>query len=487
MPTCVRLRTPSKSAVGNWRWVRFAARRSFSQRELAGLERSVALALARAFREQALAYPPKSPDRVNALQQAAESLRTLAAASPADDLAWQARVALAKSLAELGTTEQGLAAIGTWRSESPPPTVVAELVAAEAKLLSAAGRTGEAAEKLADSGIARGESPAVDLTLLELLAADDDRDAAAIESLLAAIRQNHPPRYVRQAESLVGTAFAAAGDATTAAGKVHAAEHFYHAGQFAASIVAYDQAAELYREARDRDRAFAAERSAAAVVQQQGDYLEAAERFRRLALGSVDRDGSATDHREAILCLATAVKVSDTVDRQMADYLELCREHLRHWPQGHSSGEVRWWLAQALASRAQWQATLDVLSEIDNASPYYDPAMALMATAYRARIAQAVDSTERQRLVGEAVSRLQPVVVGSGDRVGWPNPWTDAQRTCAGTRAAEDRLGRRGVRREDARGGHRPRPPARERRVSRPRDAGARHGAGNRWQDGRGD
>ncbi len=417
----------------------------FTDRELAGLERSVALALARGFREQAFTYPANSPDHVNALQQAAESLAALAATTPADELTWQARVTLAECFGELGQVEPGLTAVAKWQADGPPAEVSGQLVAAEAKLLATAGRVGEALGKLGASGVARGSSPTIDLVKLEVLVAAEPRDDRAIDSLLASIRQSYSPRHVRQAEALVGQAFAASGDVTTAAGKVHAAEHFYRAGQLDRAVATYDQAAEMYRDARDRERAFAAERSAAAIVQRRGNFGDAAERFRRLALGSVDREGSATDHREAILSLATAVKQSPPAagDQTMADYLQICREHLRHWPTGPTAGEVRWWLARALASRGQWQATLDVLSEIDETSPYYEPAMALLATAYRQRIAGAVDATERQSLVAEAVARLQPVVVGTEDRIGWPNPWSDAQRTCARTRSAQNRLWRR--------------------------------------------
>ncbi len=403
------------------------------ERELAGLGRNVSLALARAYREQAFTYTPGSPDRVNALQQAAELLTPLAAALPAVETTWEARVALAKALTELGQVDEGRAAITQWQSEVVPPDIAVELVAADAKLLATAGQIEDGLAMLDASGIAPGSAPSVDLVRLELLVASNSRDSGAIESLLASIRAKHAARYVRQAEALVGQAYGGSDDATTAGGKVLAAEHFYRAGQLPAAIAAYDEAAEMYRDARDRERAFAAERSAAAIVQQRGDYLQAAERFRRLALGSVDRDNSATDHREAILSLATAVKQSgaENSDRAMVNYLELCREHLRHWPAGYTSAEVRWWLAQALAARRQWQATIDVLGELDSASPYFKPSTTLLSTAFRHRVATETDPTKRQALIVEAVSRLQPLVVGSGDQIGWPSAWTDAQRACA--------------------------------------------------------
>lgn len=403
----------------------------FTAAELAGLERSIAIELARGYRLQGLTYPPRSPDRVNALQQAAESLTRLAAATPADSLVWRSRVALAEALAELSQTEQGLALLTSWRAESVPPEFAGELLAAEAKLLAAANRTGEALAKLATTP--PGQSPAADLAQLELLLASKDRDASAVESMLGIVRARHAPRYVRQAEAMVGERFASAADLTTAGGKVLAAEHFYRAGNYAAAVAAYDEAAEMYRQQTNRDRAFAAERSAAAVMQRQREYDEAATRFRRLALGSIDRDNSAIDHREAILSLAElARETSGEESKQvMADYLDLCREHLRHWPMGATAAEVRWWLASALAAREQWQATLAVLSKVDATSPYYEEGTALLALAYRERMGELAESSDRQQLVVEARTKLQPAIVGQGATARWPAKWSDSQRTTA--------------------------------------------------------
>lgn len=403
----------------------------FTESELAGLARSIAIELARAYRLQGLTYPPGSDDRVNALQQTSESLTRLAAGTPADALVWRARVALARALAELNQTEQGLAQLTSWQTETVPAEFAGEMLAAEARLLAATGRADEALAKLAT--LPPGGSAAVDLARLELLLSADQRDAATVESLLGVVRANHAPRYVRQAEAMVGEQFASAADMTTAGGKVLAAEHFYRAGNYTAAVAAYDQAAEMYRTQANRERAFAAERAAAAVMQRQRVFDEAATRFRRLALASVDREDSSIDHREAILSLAEVARQAsgDEADQAMANYLELCREHLRHWSSGQTAAEVRWWLASALAARGQWQATLDVLEEVDNSSPYYEPATALLSTAYRERVGQLSDNSQRQQMVRTAWTRLLPAIVGQGSTARWPAEWTESQRTIA--------------------------------------------------------
>ena len=402
--------------------------------ELAGIERSIALALAKALRTQALTYPDGSPDRVNSMQQAAESLAKLSESSLVDSLTWQARVAWLESLAALGESDTALAALQKWREAGPPPAELdANVAAAEARLLAAAGQAAQALARLDASPYVVGRSPQVDLARLELLLHLPGDNEQAIDTLLAQIRRGHQPRYVRQAEAMVGQRFAGADASSSAMAQVHAAEHFFRAGQLTAAVEAYDQAAKQYRNQQQRNQAFAAERSAAAVVQKQGNYLDAASRFRRLSLGSVDRDDSAIDHRESLLCLAMVVRDATPNEREeaLANYLAACREHLRHWPNGNTASEVRVWLARALASRRQWQAVLETLEASQPGMVTDEEAFVLLAVAYRSRIAELTEASARRQLAQQARARLQPFIIGSGDSIGWPAQWTDAQRTCA--------------------------------------------------------
>ncbi|QDU54337.1 hypothetical protein [Aeoliella mucimassa] len=405
-----------------------------TDRELAGLERSLQLSLAKAFHTQARTYAEGSADRVNSLQQAAESLGSLSTAEPVDELTWQARIAWLEAMAELAQGEQAMAAIASWRESGEVPTdQQAALVAAQTRLLIATNQTQQATAWLQASQFAVGRSPVVDLARLELLLSTTSGQQQPLEALLATIRRQHAPRYVRQAEAMVGQRFAAASDANSAIARVHAAEHLYRAGQLASAIAAYDQAAEQFRNDRDRNQAFAAERAAAAIVQKQGEYADAAARFRRLALGSFDREDSAIDHREALLCLAEMARRADstTRDELLSVYVDACREHLRHWPEGTTMPEVRWWLAKALVARDQWQAVIELLAPVEVGMPYAEDCYALLAVAYRGRINELTESTERTKLASQAVQRLLPAIVGTGDSVGWPTEWSDAQRTCA--------------------------------------------------------
>ncbi len=407
----------------------------FTSDELDGLDRNISLALARAYRQQGLTYAIGSTDRVNALQQAIESLERIAGGTPADKIAWRARALLAESLGELGQAEEGLALFDRWTDEKPDAEATARLAAVRLHLLTDSGRMSDAREWLQHGAPPAGRSPEFDLAHLQLLLASQERDTGEIDRLLASIRANHGPSWIRQAEAQVGRSFAAEGDTTTAVGQVHAAEHFFRAGKLTEAVAAYDRAAELHRRGANRKAAFDAERTAAAIVQQQRDFSQAADRFRRLALGSLDRDDSASDHREAILCLATAAREAPRDARQpfLEAYLQACREHLRHWPASPATEEIRLWLGQSLAARQQWSRVVDLLDEVLERptpdSPDFDRTMALLAVAYRSHGESITDATAQREWIVRATKRLQPRITGADNR--WPATWSDAQRTCA--------------------------------------------------------
>lgn len=406
----------------------------FSDRQLAGLERNVALAQADAYREQGLTYPAGSVDRVNSLQQAIEQLTPLATGSSNDNLAWQARVALARSHTELGRVAESLTLLTKWSAENPPAEHAARLFAERIEALTRSGNPDEALQATDEPSAPEGRWPAVDLARLRAMLASPSRDSGRIEPLLNAIRENHSARWIRQAEALVGQTFATEGDATSAASQSHAADHFFRAGNLAAAIAAYDQAAELSRKQGNRSQAFSAERTAAAIAAQEKDYPSATARFRRLALGSLDQPSSAADHREAILCLAAVAQQqleasAEQSNRAYAEYLDLCREHLRHWNSGPTADEVRWWLGSALASRRQWIASIETLEQLQPSSPYYDRSVALLAKAYRSHSQSLGDKTQQRETIARATRRLQLVVLGDNQQ--WPAQWTATQRTCA--------------------------------------------------------
>lgn len=404
----------------------------FTLSELDALDRHINLSLAKALREQGLSYPARTPDRDDALLQGATSLRTLANDRVVDTITWQARISLLDVMADLGQTEAGLPLWNAWGSESPPPKVGPPLLAAGARLLMAAGRGAEASSRLAKSPWRPGTSAELDFVRLEL-AIDrllrEGEGEETLEPLLALLRDTHPPQWARRGESLVGRTLASRGDTTTGLGLKHAAEHYYRAGDFAAAIKAYDQLAEQARQAQDRDESFAAERAAAAIIQSQRNFQEAGDRFRRLALASLDQQGSALAHREAILCLSVVAQQAPAEERadKLAQYVAACQEHLRHWPDGPTSDEVRLWFGRLLVEREQWPVAIEVLTPMSSASPHTASATVLLAKAYRRQCEAIADPQAQAAAIQQATARLQPTIVADG----WPKAWSNEQRDTA--------------------------------------------------------
>lgn len=408
--------------------------RPFTAQELDSLARHTMFALAQGLVLQGLTYPAGSADRDDALLQAIDSLKVLATDREADPLAWQARVELLEALAELRRSDEGLELLLYWKEQVPPEGQQAPLVAAHVRLLLAAGRIDKGDEVLSTTPWPRGSAPEVDFARLEVGIAQiraGKADAASLQPLLDTIRTTYRPRWIRRAENLVGSTFAADSSSTTAAPLQHAAEHYYRAGQYAKAIATYDQAAERYRAEQNRDGGFAAERTAAAIALEGGQFQEAAARFRRLALGSLDRDDSAIAHREAILALAAAAQQAPPEKQQetINAYILACREHLSHWPQHLTGDEVRSWLGRILVDRGQWAAAIEVLGPLENDSPYAEEAMPQLARAYREQVVRATNEPTRRELVATATARLQGTIVDQERR--WPSNWTDGQRKTA--------------------------------------------------------
>ncbi len=404
----------------------------FTLSELDALDRHLDLSLAKALREQGLSYPARTPDRDDALLQAATSLRTLANDRVVDSITWQARISLLDVMADLRQAEEGLPLWNAWGRESPPSEIGQGMLAAGARLLSAAGRGEEAASRLENSAWRPGASAELDFVRLELAVnrlAREGKGEEELEPLLAVLRDAHPPQWARRGEALVGRTLAARGDTTSGLGLKHAAEHYYRAGQLVEAVKAFDQLAEQARQAGDRDQAFAAERAAAAIVQSQHQYGEAAERFRRLALASRDQRESALAHREAILCLSVVAQRAPAEERsdKLAEYVATCQEHLRHWPEGPTSDEVRLWFGRLLVEREQWPVAIEVLAPVSSASPHTAPAIVLLAQAYRRQCETIADPQQLVLAIEQARARLQPTIVADG----WPAAWTMEQRETA--------------------------------------------------------
>ena len=108
-----------------------AAGGTLSDAELASLEANARYQLARGFRNQALAYPAESNDRINALTQAIELLAPLGKASDDDPLAWPSRVEEIVCLRQVGKLAEATHRLAELESSTPPAAYSRRLRAKE--------------------------------------------------------------------------------------------------------------------------------------------------------------------------------------------------------------------------------------------------------------------------------------------------------------------------------------------------------------------
>src|SRR5262249_2675013 len=87
--------------------------------DAAAVKRNVDYQLARAYRNQGESYPPGSPDRASALDQATKTLELLARSETADELTWQARLDEVVCRRLLGDLDGAERMLGLIDGESP--------------------------------------------------------------------------------------------------------------------------------------------------------------------------------------------------------------------------------------------------------------------------------------------------------------------------------------------------------------------------------
>ncbi|MCA9240586.1 MAG: hypothetical protein KDA37_10315, partial [Planctomycetales bacterium] len=208
------------------------------------------------------------------------------------------------------------------------------------------------------------------------------------------------------------------------------AEKLYRDGKYQEAVTLYDKASARAFSEGAVGTAFELSRTAAAVLQAQGQFGEAGDRLRRLALANADHPEAADSHRAGIVCLAEAMKNTPS---RATDYADAMSEFLQQWPQHPACDEVRWWLAKwRLASGSPRQAIKLLLAvPVDNSN--HEQAMRLLGDAGLATLAQlsqqGADAKERGAFVTDFTHDLQPVVTGEANR--WPTQWSDAQRAAA--------------------------------------------------------
>jgi hypothetical protein len=404
----------------------------FSPRELDAIDRNLDFQLGRGYRIQALCYPARSADRDNAFLLAVEHLQRPVHGPVDESTTWVARLECLRAYRELGKLDEVERRHAEWTADPPPESFAAALTAESARLRLASGEIAAAVD-ISAAGANRSDSTLALAHLEALIAAwrGADGDGANVWSEHATRQLNHirqidDPLAARQAEVLVGRAFAESPSGQNDDALVLAAENLYHAGRIDEALAAYDRAANQARENGKPNKAFDLAFTAAAVARQSRDWAGASSRYRQAAVAMPANPQAAAAHRLAIVTHAEAIRDQplEATPESLAAYQRLLDEHLATWPDSETADDVRWWSVRLAMSDRRWAEALDQLETISPEGENFDSALVAAVECFKRLLPDAL-SRKRQELVARGRRFLQPAITGDDNR--WPAEWTDLQ------------------------------------------------------------
>ena len=405
--------------------------------ELFSLHNIVLHQLARARRNQALLYEPKSADRQSSLTQAKETL-TAALAQATDDppLSAQMRLDLAICHRLLGEYDECRRLLGEL---APPgiPTAVRVSARAEAIRLALDQKQLADAQTLVEEGrLIDGQAAAeLDLAALEMClaqlqsaAAANDKGATSKWQNLAAqqarlLTEQHGSYWGRRADQLLlrSLPHGSIGNAELLA---RTADSLYLKGEFDQAVAAYDQAAQKAAGAGDDKTALELGYKAALVHEERKLHVSAAERFCTLAVQLKRQPQAAAAHLRGIWNAGQEVRRDPAYEKE---YEKLLVEQIDTWSTSESAQQARLWQGRLYESRGHWEKAAAAYTSIAAESQHFAAAVAAAAKALREELSErAAKKQETEGPARKAVAYLQGVVVGPQNTP--PKSWNDTQR-----------------------------------------------------------
>ena len=423
---------------------------ALSSRELLALAQQVAFQLARAYRNQGLAYEADSADRINALRQAQELLAPLAQLDPDHALAWPARLNEIQCLRLLGDLEQARVRLDLLMKSDMPEHVRQAALAEGLRLALACGDLDQAVSLAQRTGVPEGAAaPDLDLALLEVWlaawqratggpgrheplpnaeaspdpTAQEYRDRAA--ALVRAIGR-HGPYWSRRAEALLASGaanLAANGDADLVR---RAAAGLFRKGQLEQALQALIQARDAAIAAGNTSVAFEAGFLAAAMLESSGRSSEAALQYRSAALADPAHPRAPEAHLQAVYLAGR----SPTGHSDAEAHRALLEEHLRTWPQAATAMQARVWLGRLHELAGAWEAAVAAYQQVPLDDALGSEALTGAARAYASWLSERAQSGQEvgalAAAAGDSLARLVEPSPGT-----FPMEWSPAQRDAA--------------------------------------------------------
>ncbi len=350
--------------------------------EWSSLRRQLEYHQARTQRNLGESYPPRSPDRLSALELAVEMLDALSRSEAVDAVTWAARLDEAhcrRLLGDLNASERVLDLID---GQAPPDEIADRARAQRIRNRIAAARLEEAQKFFHEEDVepAAAVDPEVRLAELEWLiasasAAEKEGNAKDVAdfrgratAMAALVEARHSPYFARRAEALLASSVAGATTGGHDDGALaKAAESFYRQGNIEKALELYDQMFAQAQQKGNADGAFAAAFTAAALEQQRGKFAAASERFDRLAatLPQHARAGEASllaafNWGQSLAGAADDAMIQTGLDR----YVGLLESHLQRHSMGGTAPQARLWLAKVYVQRKQYDAAIAQLRQV---------------------------------------------------------------------------------------------------------------------------
>jgi len=354
--------------------------------ELLSVQNHVRYQWARARKNQALCYPPRSDDRIAALQQALQILRPLAQLPGNQPLTWKSRVDQIICLRLLEDFKNTARALKNLDALKPPPSIMPPIRAEKIRLMLATGDPKAILPLLQQGRVIAGQtSPELDFAYLETYialwhAAEKAKDAKMAKAyqdkasrVIQILERLHGPYWQRRAETLLAASAATVGGAGNLDLLVRTAANYYQRHQFDDAVAAYNRAARYAQTAHHFEKAFDLFFTAAAIEHQQNRHQEAMTRFRTLALKMPRHVKASEAHLLAVVNASLWAREKKPLD--LTIYGQLLEEHVANWPRGPAANKAWWWLARLREQQQKWGDAFQAYQHIPPRSPHHAEAI----------------------------------------------------------------------------------------------------------------
>lgn len=351
--------------------------------QLRELRRLIQMKLGTVLLDKARLFSKSTPDRADALTQAAEVLRQVAAVSVDDQTMWQSQLNYVTTLRLLGRPAQAWDMINAMRSDDPPLTVLDDLAVEHVELLIDEGRLADAADYLRTHQKQRRglTGPLSYLTArvylrLSQIAEEKERPELAAELLQEVHRavrnaaDTGNSYWATRAQNLLAEEKSRSTYGAEIGALVQAGQSLYAAGDEAGATRQYAQAFETAQARSDRQVAAEIGYTYGSILLKQKKYSDASAVFRRVT--TLAPSGSRAADADLLHAWCLGLEYREHPDREHREaYMAALDSHRATWPESATAAEATWMLAQLQEQLLQTTKALSLYATIPDEHPRY--------------------------------------------------------------------------------------------------------------------